>query len=306
MIPRRLALLALVLLFATGAPAPTAAALRVVATVPDLAALTHEVAGDRARVVSLALPSQDPHFVDARPNLALELSRADLLVAVGLELEAGWLPNLHVGSRNPKIQTGARGHLDCSRLVRLLDAPAGPIERSMGDIHPGGNPHYLLDPRNAAAAARGIASRLSELDPAGAPTFLARADDFARRVEEARAGWERSLEPLRGANVVAYHRSFPYLAAWLGLNVVEHIEPRPGIPPTPGHVHHVLTTMREKGVRMVLQEQFYPQTSGRLVADRAGVPVVTVAGGTDFPAGQTYIQRLDQLVGQLRAAGGGP
>jgi zinc/manganese transport system substrate-binding protein len=281
------------------AAAPALADLKVVATTPDLAAIAQDVGGDRATVSALALPTQDPHFVDARPHLALELARADLLVVVGLGLEVGWLPTLQTGSRNGAIQVGGPGYLDCSTVVHLLEVPAGPVDRSMGDVHPGGNPHYMRDPRAAVPVAIAIAKRMGELDPKNAPVFAANAKRFEDRVMEARRRWEAALAPLRAAKVVAYHRSMAYVADWLGLAVVEHVEPRPGIPPSPGHVAHVLAVAQERGVKLLLQEQYYPDGVSGLIAQRAGIRLVKLPGGPDFRAKQSYFDYVDALVRAL-------
>jgi zinc/manganese transport system substrate-binding protein len=172
----------------------------------------------------------------------------------------------------------------------------------MGDIHPGGNPHYLYDPRNAAPVARGIAKRLGTIDPANAAAYTANAEDFVKRLDAARAGWEAKLAPLRGKQVVTYHKSMPYLAAWLGFTVPISIEPKPGIPPSPSHVATVLATVQQKGVKLILQEVYYPQTTAELIQSRAGVQLVRLNGGADFAAGQTYIQRVDDAVAKLAAA----
>lgn len=283
-------------------PALALAAPRVVTTVPDLGAIAREVGRDKARVIALVGPTQDPHFVDARPNLALELSRADLLVLAGLDLETGWLPTLITGSRNAKIQTGSAGYLDASTLVHLLEVPTQKLDRSMGDVHPGGNPHYLYDPRNAAPIARGIAQRLGQIDPANAAAYAANAEDFVKRLDAARAGWEKKLAPLRGKQVLTYHKSMPYLAAWAGFSVPVAIEPKPGIPPSPSHVATVLATVQTQGIKLILQEVYYPETTAKLVQDRVGAQLVRVPGGADFAAGQTYLQRMDALVDALAAA----
>jgi zinc/manganese transport system substrate-binding protein len=284
---------------------PTGAALaapRVVATVPDLGAIAREVGRDKVSVVALVGPTQDPHFVDARPNLALELSKADLLVYVGLELEQGWLPTLVTGSRNPRIQPGGAGSLDASTLVTLLDVPTQKLDRAMGDVHPGGNPHYLYDPRNAAPIARGIAKRLGGVDPANAATYTTNAEDFVKRLDAARVGWEKTLAPLRGKEVVTYHKSMPYLASWLGFTVPICIEPKPGIPPSPSHVATVLSTVQTRKVKLLLQESYYPETTAQLIQSRVSASLVRLAGGADLAAGQTYIQRIDVAVKQLADA----
>ncbi len=279
-----------------------AAPLKVVATVPDLAALAAAVGGDRVEVTSMSLPTQDPHFVDARPNLALALSRADLLVVVGLELEVGWLPTLQTGARNGDIQLGGSGYLDCSSFVPLLQVPAGAVDRSMGDVHPGGNPHYLYDPRAAIPVAQGIAERMALLDPSNAEAYLAAADAFAQDMAARITDWARRLEPLRGAPVIQYHRSWPYLADWLGLRVVSDVEPKPGVPPTPVQVARVLKLAREQGVSLILQESYFPQTTAALVAEKAGARLVVLDGGADFAGGQGVDERFEALVARLEAA----
>lgn len=283
-------------------PASARADLRVVATVSDLATLAREIGGSHVAVSTLALPTQDPHHVDARPHLALELSRADLLIAVGLDLEIGWLPTLQLGARNGRVQRGARGYLDCSTLITPLEVPVGPIERSMGDVHPGGSPHYTFDPRAMEHVARGIARRMGELDPPNAAEYRGRAEAFVVRLRQHRARWEQTLAPLRGAPVIGYHRSWVYLASWLGFRVVEHIEPRPGIPPNPAHVARVLGIARRDGVRLILQEAFYADRTARVFEERTSARLVRVAGGADFAGGQSYIQRIDQMVRALARA----
>lgn len=293
-------ILSLLMLLAT-LPA-RAGTLAVVATVPDLAAIAAEVGRERVKVTTLALPSQDPHFVDARPNLALELSRADALLLVGLDLEVGWLPVLLTGSRNPRIQVGAAGYIDASTFVPVLEVPTQKLDRAMGDIHPGGNPHYLYDPRNAVRVALGLSSRFAALDPANAQVYVANAQDFQRRVEAARTSWEQRAAGLRGAKVVTYHRSFVYLADWLGLQIVDTIEPKPGIPPSPASLAQLLTTMQASGVQLILQEEFSPATTAELVRSKSGAKLVRIPGGTNHAAGETYLQHVQGWVDALVAA----
>lgn len=278
------------------------AKVEVVATVPDLAALAREVGGDRVSITSLSLPTQDPHFVDAKPSLMLKLNKADVLLTIGLGLEAGWLPVLQNGARNARILSGGAGHLDCSRHVRLLEVPAGPIDRSMGDVHAGGNPHYLFDPRQAASCARAIAAKLGAVDPGNAETYNANLRRFLERLERARAGWERRMAPLRGKPVITFHRSWNYLLDWLGLRSVAELEPKPGIPPTPSHVAAVLKTGRAHKVRCVLQESFYPDKTGRLVAKKLGGQLVSLPAGADVASGETYIEHMDHVIDALIGA----
>jgi len=283
---------------------PARAALRVVATVPDLAAVAKQIGGEHVQVTSLALHTQDPHWVDARPNLALELARADVLVLQGVELEVGWLPTLLVGSRNRKVQPGALGYVDCSRFAGLREVPAGKIDRALGDVHSGGNPHYTYDPREMIAVARGIAGSLATVDPEHAADYTSRSADFVAALEGAMARWRGELTALNGVNVVAYHRSLPYLADWLGVRVVAFVEPKPGIPPTPAHVARVLKQARAQSARLVLQEGWYPTTTTDLIAQKTGAKLVVLQGYTDFAGGQTYLEHVEAWVQQLRAVAG--
>jgi zinc/manganese transport system substrate-binding protein len=278
---------------------PAWAQLNVVTTVPDLAALAKAVGGDKATVTSVSVPTQDPHFVDAKPNLALLLNKADLLIAVGLELELGWLPTLQQGARNSRIQSGNPGFLDASTLVKVLDVPTGQVDRSQGDVHPRGNPHYLYDPRAAVLVARGIAARMEQLDAKNAATYRANAEKFASELEKARAGWEKRLAGLKGLPIVSYHKTTLYLADWLGFSAIAFLEPKPGIPPNPSHVAKVMAQARQKKARFVIQEDFYPDATSRLVATKIPAPLVLIPGGTDFRKGETYLQNMEQLVQRL-------
>jgi zinc/manganese transport system substrate-binding protein len=275
---------------------PARADLRIAASVADLAAIAREVGGDKVHVASLSLPTQDAHFVDARPSLTLELSRADLVLAIGLQLEVGWLPTLLVGSRNPKVQQGGRGYLEVAQFVELLDVPTQQVDRSMGDIHPGGNPHFLLDPRRAPPVAAGIARRMSELDPENAALYAKNLEAFTRRLEEARKGFEARLAFMKGQPILSYHMSLTYLAQWLGTPVVGQLEPKPGIPPSPAHAAQTLSRGKAAKVRFVVQEEYYPDTISRVIAQRLPAQLVVLPGGTRFREGQTYVQRVEAVV----------
>jgi zinc/manganese transport system substrate-binding protein len=290
------------LLVALLVPARAYADLDVVATVPDLAALARELGGPHVKVSALSLATQDPHWVDARPSSTLELNRADLLLAVGMELEVGWLPRLQTGARNPRVQANGRGYLACAAFVKAVDVPAGRVDRSMGDIHPSGNPHYLHDPRQALACARGIAARMAELDPGNAAAYRANLAGFERRLEAQRAVWERRLAPYRGKPIITYHKSWVYLTRWLGLVEIAHLEPKPGVQPSPTHVAQVIRVGRQRGVKVLLQESYYPANAGALVAKQIGAQLLALPGGADFRAGQGYIERMDALVDRLERA----
>ncbi len=276
--------------------------LDVVATVPDLAAIAKEIGGDKVNVTALSLPTQDPHFVDAKPSALLKLNKADLLVAVGLELEIGWLPTLQTGARNPKILVSGSGYLECSQFVHVLEAPAAAVDRSMGDIHSQGNPHYLYDPRAAALCAKGIEARLVQLDAGNKALYARNLASFLSRLDTARKGWEKQMAPYKGAPVITYHRSWTYVIDWLGLVELANLEPKPGIPPSPSHVVDVLKLARAQGAKVVLQEAYYPDKTGALCAAKLGGSVVKLPAGADVAGGETYIEHVGKVIDALAAA----
>lgn len=280
--------------------APALAKVKVVATITDLGALAAEAGGDLVEVTTLARSTQDPHFVDARHSLVLGLAKADLLVHVGMEMETGWLPTLLTSSRNGAIQVGAPGNLNCSTLIQPLEVPAEKIERAMGDIHPGGNPHYTKDPRNAVPLVRGMAARLAALDPANATAYGQNAARFEARLREKLVSWEAALRPYRGMPVITFHRSWSYLSAWAGLEQVAFMEPKPGLPPSAQHVAQVLLTARARRVPLILQEDWYTAQASELVAQKSGAKLVRVPGMV--PEGQAYLPYMDGLVGAVAGA----
>ena len=261
----RFMLLALVAAL-TLAPPAEAKKLKVITTLTDLASLTQEVGGDRVEVEALARGYQDPHFVDPKPSFLLKLRNADLLVSVGLELEIGWLPPLITQSGNGRIQPGAPGYLDASEFAEILEIPQGKVDRSMGDVHAQGNPHYWLDPDNGRRVARGIATKLGEMDPGNSAFFQQRFQDFSRRLTEAEKRWEADMAPYRGRKIVTYHRSWPNFAKHFGLDVVGYIEPRPGIPPTPSHTLELVNMMKRDNVKLMLIEPYFDLKTPNSVA----------------------------------------
>ena len=281
-------------------PAVARAEVKVVTAVPTLAAVAKAIGGSKIKVTSLSLPTQDPHFVDAKPSLALELNQADLLVVVGLGLESGWLPPLLTGARNGNVQVGAPGYLDCSQFVRLLDVGQS-VDRSQGDVHAGGNPHYLYDPRAVDAVAVGITARLVQLAPGDASFFQARLEKFRNRLREARTAVEGRLAGLKGLPVFGYHKSWVYLADWLGLDQVDFLEPKPGVPPTPAHVAKLLGVAKKRGVRAVLQESYYPDESSALIAEKSGAKLLIIPSGADYGSGQSYFAYLEATAQQLES-----
>jgi len=277
--------LAIALGLAWAAISPTVAAakkLNIITATTDMASLTQEVGGDRVNVESIAKGYQDPHFVEAKPSFLLKLRNADLLVVVGLQLEIGWLPPLITQSGNPRIQVGAPGYLDASQFAEILEVPQGQITRAMGDVHPLGNPHYWLDPDNGRRIARGIANKLAEMDAADASYFQQRFQDFDQRLTAAEQKWDAEMKPYRGRKIVTYHRSFPNFANHYGLDVIDYVEPRPGIPPTPSHTLALIGLMKRENCKVVLVEPYFdlktPQSIGRETGAQVVVYLPSVGG----------------------------
>jgi ABC-type Zn uptake system ZnuABC Zn-binding protein ZnuA len=283
----------------------TAAAkkLNVVTATTDLAALAQEVGGDKITVEAMAKGYQDPHFVEAKPSFLLKLRQADLLVMVGLQLEIGWLPPLISQSGNSRIQVGANGYLDASQFAEILEIPQGSITRAMGDVHPLGNPHYWLDPDNGRRVAKGIASKLAEMDPEDGAYFQQRYQDFDRRLTEADKKWLADMNPYRGRKVVTYHNSLPNFAKHFGLNVVGFVEPRPGIPPTPSHTIDLIGMMKRDNVKIIMVEPYFDRKTPDSIARETGGVVVeylpSVGGVKEVT---TYFQLFDYDVALLTKA----
>src|SRR5437762_2588328 len=263
----------LALIGLAGAASQATAQLRVVATTPDLASVAREVGGDRVNVVALAKPTEDPHFVDAKPSFIVTLNRADALIEGGAELELGWLPPLLENARNSKIAAGAPGRIVASEGIRLLEIPTS-FDRSKGDIHSLGNPHFMIDPAAAKVVARNIATHFAALDPRNAATYNANLARFNSRIDAKLADWEKQLAPYRGAKIVTYHRDFIYFAQRFGLSIVDELEPKPGIAPSPAHLAQVIGEMKRNNVKLILVQPFQNRKTAETVARQTGAAVV--------------------------------
>ena len=250
--------------------------INVITATTDMAALTQEVGGDKVDVESIAKGYQDPHYVEAKPSFLLKLRHADLLVVVGLDLEIGWLPPLITQSGNPKIQPAAAGYLDASQFSEIVEKPTGLISRAQGDVHPLGNPHYWLDPDNGRRIAKGIADKLSEMQPSEAAYFQQRYADFNQRLTAAEKKWDDEMKPHRGSKVVSYHKSWPNFAKHFGLDVVGYIEPRPGIPPTPGHTLELIQLMKRENVKTIMVEPYFDLKTPNSIAAATGGQVLVM------------------------------
>ena len=282
--------------------------LTVITTTEDLASIAREVGGDRITVEPIARGYQDPHFVEAKPSFILKLQKADILVAVGRDLEIGWLPPLIQQSRNAKVQVGGSGYVDASLKARILEIPQGQITRAEGDVHPLGNPHYWLDPENGKLVAKEIADKLSQLRPGDRAFFEQRLTDFTARVTEAEKRWESTMAPYKGTKVVTYHRSFPNFAERFGLDVIGYVEPRPGIPPSPQHTLDLINDMKRQNVKLVLVEPYFdlktPNSIGRATGAEVLVMPPSVGGVkevTDYF--KLFDYDINLLIGALKKVG---
>jgi zinc/manganese transport system substrate-binding protein len=257
-------------------PAFAQSKLNVITTTEDLASIAREIGGDHINVEALARGYQDPHFVEAKPSFILKLQKADVLIAVGRELEIGWLPPLIQQSRNGKIQVGADGYLDASLTAEILEIPTGQITRAMGDVHPQGNPHFWLDPENGARVAKAISEKFSQFRPNDRAFFEQRLADFTTRLNAAEKRWLAAMAPYRGTKMVTYHRSFPNFAERFGLVIVGYIEPRPGIPPTPQHTLDLINEMKRQNVKLVLVEPYFDLKTPNAIGRDTGAQVLVL------------------------------
>ncbi len=277
--------------------------LNVVSTTEDLGALAREVGGDKVSVTALAKGYQDPHFVDPKPSFILAVSRADVLIVVGRELEIGWLPPLLTSSRNGKIQQGGKGYLDASENVRILEIPTGQITRAMGDVHPLGNPHYWLEPGNGRRIAQSIRDKLSEVSPGNASYFAQRYADFDTRLAAGEKRWDAAMAPYKGTKMATYHRSWPNFMERFGLDVMGYVEPKPGIPPSPSHTIELIDEMKRQGAKLIVVEPYFDLKTPQSIATQVGGKVLVLApsvGGTKEAT--DYIQLFEYDVNQLAAA----
>jgi zinc/manganese transport system substrate-binding protein len=299
----RIATVALIAL--SGIGAAFAAKLRVVATTPDLAAVAREIGGDRGEVTALAKPTEDPHFVDAKPSHIVTLNRADVLIEGGAELELGWLPPLLESSRNAKIAAGAPGRVVASQGIKMLEIPTS-FDRSKGDVHSLGNPHFLIDPINVKIIAANIAAHLTQVDPASAAVYQANLATFNAKVDAKFAQWQKQLAPYRGAKLVTYHKDFPYLAERFKLEIVENLEPKPGIAPSPAHVAKVIAAMKAARARVIIVQPYQNRRTAETVARQTGAVVLDIPQQPGARKDtRTYFDMMDYMVTTLANALGG-
>jgi zinc/manganese transport system substrate-binding protein len=294
--------IAVVLVALTTLVSTAQAKLNVVVTTPDLASIAREVGGDKVEITTLARPTEDPHFVDAKPSFIVKLNKADVLIEGGAELEVGWLPPLLAGARNDKIQSGQPGRILCNEGVSMLEVPSQ-LTRAEGDIHPLGNPHYVVDPANAKLIAAHLAEAFAKLDAGNGEAYRANAKKFTDALDAKFVEWQAKLAPFKGAKVVSYHKSWPYFAARFGLEMDLFLEPKPGIPPSPAHLAQVIAKMKEQQARVIIVDPYLNRKTAETVARNTGATVVDVA---QMPGGvkgtDSYIALEDYLVNSLAKA----
>ena len=278
------------------------AKLNVVTTLPDCAAIAREIGGDNVDVSVLAKPTEDPHFVDARPSFVVKLRQADVLIDGGAELEMGWLPPLLQNARNPKIEVGQPGRVEASQGIRLMEVP-GQLTRAAGDVHAMGNPHFMVDPIIAKAVAAHIAGAFATVDPAHAAAYQANEKKFDETINAKLQEWGAKLLPFRGQSLVAYHDSWVYFAHRFGFNISIFLEPKPGIPPSPSHLAEVIAQMKAQKIKAIIVEPYHNRKIAEKVAESTGAKVVDFA---QFPGAMpdtdTYAKLIDALVNHLAEA----
>ena len=274
---------ALAILVALAAAQPARAALEVFACEPEWSALASELGGENVRVFTATTARQDPHQIQARPALIARLRNADIAVCTGAELEIGWMPVLLRQASNAKVQPGAPGYFEATQQVRLLEVPTR-LDRAEGDIHPGGNPHVQTDPRNMRIIAAALAKRFAEIDPGHAAGYAQRATAFDDKLGQAIRRWEQAAAPLKGVNVVIYHKAWVYLFSWLGMNEVGTIEPKPGVPPGSAYLAQLLDDIPKRQARLIIYAAYQDPRAADFVAEKAHIPAVMLpftVGGTD-------------------------
>ncbi|MBA3883793.1 MAG: zinc ABC transporter substrate-binding protein [Chthoniobacterales bacterium] len=285
-----------------GATVTAHAKLNVVTTLPDLGALAREIGGDKVDVTTMAKPTEDPHFVDARPSFVVQLRNADVLIDGGAELELGWLPPLLQNARNPKLDVGKPGRVQASQGVRLMNVPAN-VTRAAGDVHALGNPHFAIDPIIAKTIAQHIAQSFAAVDPPNAPAYDANYKELEATINAKLQEWGTAMLPFKGKHVVAYHDSWPYFAHRFGIEIDLFLEPKPGIPPSPSHLAEVIGQIKAQGLKAIIVEPFHDRKIAEKVASSTGAKVVDFAQYPGaLPDTDSYVKLMDALVSRLAAA----
>lgn len=279
-----------------------AGAIRVVTTTQDLRSIAELVGGNKVEVFSIATGYQNPHFVDPKPSYIIKLSNADIFVTVGLDLESGWSPQLVTSSRNPKIQKGNAGYVDASIGVSLMQVPSS-INRGEGDIHIFGNPHYWLDPINGKQIARNICDGLERISPADKNFFETNLKIFDTTIDQKVKQWTAAIAKFKGAKVIAYHNEWCYFENRFGLQIVDFLEPKPGIPPTPSQLVKIIGEVKSNQIKVIISSPYFTTSSSDVVAKQTGAKVLTLATSAGaFDNVKSYYDVFDFNIAQLLSA----
>jgi zinc/manganese transport system substrate-binding protein len=281
---------------------PAQAAVRIFACEPEWAALAREIGGDKVEATSATTPDQDVHYIQARPSLIAQMRRADLVLCTGADLEVGWLPVLLRQAGNGKVQPGQLGYFEAASAVQLLEVPTS-VDRAQGDVHPYGNPHIQLDPRNIEKVATALSERLAKLDGADAKIFDQRARDFSQTWNRAVDKWTELAKPLRGMQIITHHRSYVYLEHWLGIEELGNLEPKPGIEPTTGHLAELLEQVRNKNVKAIVRSSYQDSRASDWLAGRSGVKAIVLPHTVgSVPGADTLTAMFDVIIARLLEA----
>jgi len=289
----------IILIFSLMIPLISSAKINVVGTIPDYAAIAAEIGGERVKAKALIKGTQDPHFADAKPSHIVRMNRADLLIFTGLGLESGWLPALLIQSRNSKILAESEGYLDASTVARLKDIPSK-VDKAMGDVHAGGNPHYYTSPDELFRIAKVIHNKLVQIDPEGKKYYDSRWQIFEQKYKTKSAQWRQKLEPIRGVKIIEYHESWLYLIEWLKFEAKGALEPKPGIPPSPKHVSKLLMKTKSEGIKFIFQEVYYPTSLSKIFAKKSGAKLLvlpSMVGGKEEI--KTIWDKFDYIVNEV-------
>jgi len=276
----------------------------VVTTTEDLADLTKAVGGDKVKVASLSYGYQDPHLVEPRPSMVVQLKKADMLVKIGMDLDI-WVDSLIQASRNSNIVYGAKGYVDASVGILRLEVPEGKIDASMGDIHIYGNPHYWLDPENAKPITKNILDGLAKISPENTEYFKNNRDKYLEKLDRAIERWNEKMKSYKGTKIVTYHKSWSYFARHFDLEVIATVEPKPGIPPSPAHLNSLINLMKKEKPVMILHEIFYPEKTSEMVAKQTQTKLVilpTSVGGVKEV--KDYLSLFDYIIDRITSQGG--
>jgi ABC-type Zn uptake system ZnuABC Zn-binding protein ZnuA len=288
-----------ILLLCIGASAVNAKKINVVTTTTDLKSITELIGADKVDVSSIATGFQNPHFVDPKPSYIIKLSKADIFVTVGLDLETGWSPQLLSSSRNPKIQRGSNGYVDASVGVTLLQVPSS-INRGEGDIHIYGNPHYWLDPLNGKQIAKNICDALEKISPEDKAFFESNLKAFDAKIDLKLKEWTMKMAPHKGTKLIAYHNEWCYFEQRFGLKIVDFMEPKPGIPPTPSQLVKIISEVKSNAIKLIISSPYFTTSSSDVVSKQTGAQTIVLGTSVGaFDSIKDYFDLFDYNIDKL-------